>query len=379
MLGQLIACFLQLMQTTPPLLFIHSTTKMRQLTQSSRTSNQSTGSQTSLASVQSHDALSRKANLQTVYSCLILAAVLSLTMSFSLGVIRGPALIPEYGFELPADSVRRLSISSHGVGYLTVKVLQGTGVMASFGVQIESDNVLQIEASSVLFVAQNSDGFVEIGVRFPATSWLPFFRSRHHITLFINAPSNISDLSVIGNAVSVVYMGPNIARSITVSIMDGSITFLSQISTASIDIETVKGSITFAQFSSASDSVRLRTGVGDMTGTLAQFKSLHASSNVGNFDMSLTAGVENATVILKFGDGHISSQIDSFRGKLGVFYRNENTEVLYGGVEWPPISLYPFVTWVNGVGIGRGVCNVTLKGAGSIYVNFGKLPSFKGG
>ncbi|KAJ3237969.1 hypothetical protein HDU78_003808 [Chytriomyces hyalinus] len=352
---------------------------MRQLTQSPRTSNQSTGSQISLVSLQSHDTLSRKSNLQTVYSCLIFAALLSLTMSFSLGVIRGPAQIPEYSFELPADSVRRLSIASQGVGYLTVKVLQGTGVMASFGVQIESDNALQIEASSVLFVAQNSDGFVEIGVRFPATSWLPFFRSRHHITLFINAPSNISDFSVIGNAVSIVYMGPNIARSITVSVIDGSITFLSQISTATIDIETVKGSITFAQFSSATDSVRLRTGVGDMTGNLAQFKTLHALSSVGNFDMALTAGVENATVILEFGDGHVSSQIDSFRGKLGVFYRNENTEVLYGGVEWPPISLYPFVTWVNGVGIGHGVCNVTLKGTGSIYVNFGKLPSFKGG
>ncbi|KAJ3237968.1 hypothetical protein HDU78_003807 [Chytriomyces hyalinus] len=321
--------------------------------------------------LQSHNGSYRKPNLQRAYSCLIATALLSVALYFSLGAIRSPAIIPEFGFRVPADSVRRLSINSVGVGDLVVKVLQGTGDIATFEAQIESKDAFQMDPKKVLFAAQNSDGFVEIDVRFPATSWLPFFRSRNHITLFVNTPSNMSDLSVTGKSASIVYMGPNIARSVTVSVVEGSITFLSQISTGSIDIETVKGSITFAQYSSASDSVRLRTSVGDMSGNLAQFKTLHASSNVGDFDMALTAGVEYATVILDFGDGHITSEIDSFRGKLSVFYVAEKTQVRYGGaVEWPPISLYPFVTWVNGVGMGQGICNITVRGAGSILARF---------
>ncbi|KAI8832592.1 hypothetical protein BJ741DRAFT_614131 [Chytriomyces cf. hyalinus JEL632] len=325
---------------------------------------------------QSHNGSYRKSNLQRAYFCLIATALLSLTLYFSIGAMRSPAIIPEFGFRVPANSVRRLSITSVGVGDVVVKVLQGTGDIATFEAQIETKDAFQMDPTKVLFAAQNSDGFVEIDVRFPATSWLPFFRSRNHITLFVNTPSNISDFSVTGNSVSIVYMGPNIARSVTVRVIEGSITFLSQISTGSIDIETVKGSITFALFSSASDSVRLRTSVGDMSGNLAQFKSLHASSNVGNFDMSLTAGVEYATLILDFGDGHVSSEIDSFRGKLSVFYVADKTQVRYGGaVEWPPISLYPFVTWVNGVRMGQGVCNITMRGTGSIFARFGGLPT----
>ncbi|KAJ3233344.1 hypothetical protein HDU81_002325 [Chytriomyces hyalinus] len=304
-----------------------------------------------------------------------MALLLLLTTSLSQFKNRtspGGSLAPEFGIALPADSVASLHIESlGGAGHLTVKVLQGTANIASFMLEIVSTHASLISPPKVIQEEQSSDGAVHLTIRFPPSSWLPFFQPSHRYTLFVNLPLQIAHFSVTGPSVDVVYMGPNITESMSVHVQRGSTKLASPIFLKQMDISTDEGSIAFAYPTSVAETVRLKIGVGELQGRLTGFSSMHATNKEGNFDMQLNPQIESATMVLNLGPGTVIAVIEGFSGKMSVSLDPTKTEVTYGeGVEWPPISSDPYVAWVNGVGTGSGVCNITLEGSGRLYARF---------
>ncbi|KAI8819809.1 hypothetical protein BJ741DRAFT_639607, partial [Chytriomyces cf. hyalinus JEL632] len=126
----------------------------------------------------------RKQNLVTNHAVFICLALLLLVARVSTRFLDNQTTLPEFGLRISATSVKRLSIELiGGLGHLTIQVLEGTGQIATFVLQTQSDDVLQVDPSKELLFNQNSDGFVRIEVKFPDTSWLPIFRACHHFTL----------------------------------------------------------------------------------------------------------------------------------------------------------------------------------------------------
>ncbi|KAI8840770.1 hypothetical protein BJ741DRAFT_596400 [Chytriomyces cf. hyalinus JEL632] len=314
----------------------------------------------------------RKQSLATTLAVCICLALLLLAARVSTRFLDSQATLPEFGLRIPATSVRRLSIESIGsLGHLTIQVLQGTGQQATFALQIQSDDMLQVDASKVLLVNQNSDGFVRIEVKFPDTEWLPIFRARHHFTLYVNTPLDMTTFAVTGHFVNVMYMGPNVSETLSVKVERGSVKLATPLSTKAMDIETGEGSIVLARELFISDSVRLKTRVGEIQGLLNGFKTLLATSESGDFELVMRPGVRNAVIILILGTGNLYAEVDHFQGKMNMDYDPVRRKISVGGaVHWPPISTLPFASWVNGVGVGQGVCNMTIEGSGSILVQF---------
>ncbi|KAI8839835.1 hypothetical protein BJ741DRAFT_598824 [Chytriomyces cf. hyalinus JEL632] len=319
----------------------------------------------------------RKQHLNAAYAGLICMALLFLLPNLVSRTSPGRSLVPEFGMALPANSVASLRIESvGGVGHLTVKVLQGTGTTASFMMEIESTHAALITPPEVMQGNQSSDGAVQLTIRFPPSSWLPFFQPSHRYTLFVNLPIQIAHFAVRGPSVNVVYMGPNITESISIHVKKGSIKLASPISMTQMDISTNEGSIAFAYPASVAETVHLKTGAGELQGRLTGFSSLYATNKEGDFDMQLQPQTENAAIVLNLGAGTVNAVIEGFSGKLSLSYDPTKTPVTYGeGLEWPPISSDPFLAWVNGIGTGRGVCNITLEGSGGFYVQFPKVGS----
>ncbi|KAJ3266068.1 hypothetical protein HDU77_002860 [Chytriomyces hyalinus] len=319
----------------------------------------------------------RKQHLNAAHTGLICMALLLLLASlaqFENRTSTGSSLVPEFGVALPAISVASLRIGSvGGAGHLTVKVLQGTGTIASFMMEIESTHASLITPPEVIQQELSSDGAVQLAIRFPPSSWLPFFQPTHRYTLFVNLPKQIAHFAVSGPSVDVVYMGPNITECMSIHVKKGSISLASPISMKQMDISTEEGSIAFAYTTSVAEAVHLKTGAGELQGRLTGFSSLHATSQEGNFNMQLKPQTENATIVLNLGPGTVIAVIESFSGKMSLSYDPTKTPITIGeGFEWPPISSDPFLAWVNGIGTGRGVFNVTIEGFGRFYARFPK-------
>ncbi|KAJ3229720.1 hypothetical protein HDU81_005149 [Chytriomyces hyalinus] len=182
--------------------------------------------------------------------------------------------------------------------------------------------------------------------------------------------------AVTGDYVNVVYMGPNVAEALSVKVNRGSVKLATSLSTRAMDIHMEEGSIVFAREVSVSGSVSLETRVGEIQGRLNGFKSLFATSKTGDFDLVMRPGVLDAVILLNLGTGSLYAEVDQFQGKMKLDYDPAKRKIsLSGAVHWPPISAVPFVAWVNGVGVGEGVCNITLEGSGSIAVLFPEMLS----
>ncbi|KAJ3298025.1 hypothetical protein HDU79_000876 [Rhizoclosmatium sp. JEL0117] len=269
-----------------------------------------------------------------------------------------------------AASLKSIRFSYEGVG--TVKVIAVRGKDMKYTMleaeYITTDWTRLFGTTMDALVDQADPTSIRFIAKFPPLNTL--FSPRITVTIYVYLPLELENLSIQGEDIDVIYMGPNVSKTLSVKVQRGTIQILTPISLVNVALSTTKGTLRIENANATTFELAafdLSSSV-SVTGQIGCFKSAVITTKSASVNMFLYPDV-SASVKMKSIKG--SYKLGTYGFKGNVSFSSQRHAGLFDGIDWPLLGIFPTRATVGGKD-GRGVMSIeTQQGIGQfIFAKF---------
>ncbi|KAJ3047374.1 hypothetical protein HDU99_009511 [Rhizoclosmatium hyalinum] len=259
-----------------------------------------------------------------------------------------------------AASLKSIHFSYEGVG--TVKVIAVRGKDMKYTMleaeYITTDWARLFRTTMDAFVDQEDATSIRFIAKFPPLNTL--FSPRITVTIYAYLPIELENLSIQGEDIDVIYMGPNISKTLSVKVQRGTIQILTPISLVNVALSTTKGTLRIENANATTFELAALNST-PVTGRIGGFKSAIITTKSASVNMFLYPE-ESASVKMTSIKGDFKLWTYGFKGN--VSFSSQRHAGLFDGIDWPLLGILPTRATVGGKN-GKGVMSIeTQQGIG---------------